>query len=109
MSPSGEMHRRSFLVGASVAGGGLALGFAIPSGADLEHPATHMAEINCWVTIAPDDAVTIRIARAEMSTATVRSFMGSSVLTTSMFASSSFTMRQAETRGPSGCAARPPG
>ena len=63
---AGEMHRRSFLVGASVAGGGLALGFAIPSGADLEHPATHMAEINCWVTIAPDDAVTIRIARAEM-------------------------------------------
>src|SRR5579862_7555095 len=39
---AGEMHRRSFLVGASVAGGGLALGFAIPSGADLEHPATHM-------------------------------------------------------------------
>jgi isoquinoline 1-oxidoreductase subunit beta len=66
MSSSGEMHRRSFLVGVSVAGGGLALGFAIPGGTDLEHPATRAAEINCWVAIAPDDAVTIRIARAEM-------------------------------------------
>ena len=66
MSSSGEMHRRSFLVGASVAGGGLALGFAIPGGTDLEHSPTRVAEINCWVTIAPDDAVTIRIARAEM-------------------------------------------
>jgi isoquinoline 1-oxidoreductase subunit beta len=66
MSSSGEIHRRSFLVGVGVAGGGLALGFAIPSGPDLEHPPTRSAEINCWVTIAPDDAVTIRIARAEM-------------------------------------------
>ena len=66
MSSSGEMHRRSFLVGASVAGGGLALGFAIPRGTDLERPPPALAEVNCWVTIAPDDAVTIRIARAEM-------------------------------------------
>src|SRR5580700_11247438 len=66
MSSSGEMHRRSFLVGASVAGGGLALGFAIPRGTDFEHPPTRLAEVNCWVTIAPDDMVTIRIARAEM-------------------------------------------
>ena len=66
MSASGEIHRRSFLVGVGVAGGGLALGFAIPGGADLEHPPARSAEINCWVTIAPDDAVTIRTARAEM-------------------------------------------
>jgi isoquinoline 1-oxidoreductase beta subunit len=66
MSSSGEIHRRSFLVGVGVAGGGLALGFAIPSGPDLQHPPTRSAEINCWVTIAPDDAVTIRTARAEM-------------------------------------------
>ena len=66
MSSSGEIHRRSFLVGVGVAGGGLALGFAIPRGANLEHPPARSAEINCWVTIAPDDAVTIRIARAEM-------------------------------------------
>jgi isoquinoline 1-oxidoreductase subunit beta len=66
MSSAGEMHRRSFLVGASVAGGGLALGFAIPRGTDFEHPPTRLAEVNCWVTIAPDDMVTIRIARAEM-------------------------------------------
>jgi isoquinoline 1-oxidoreductase beta subunit len=71
MSSSGEMHRRSFLVGVGVAGGGLALGFAIPGGTDLERPPTRSAEINCWLTIAPDDAVTIRIARAEMGQGTM--------------------------------------
>ena len=66
MSSSGEIHRRSFLVGVGVAGGGLALAFAIPRGTDLQHPPTRSAEINCWVTIAADDVVTIRTARAEM-------------------------------------------
>ncbi len=72
MASGGESDRRSLLVGASAAGGGLALGFAIPFG---RRPAAMPAarrvpmrapEITCWVTIAPDDTVTIRVAHAEM-------------------------------------------
>ncbi len=67
MTSGGELDRRSFLVGASAAGGGFALGFAIPSAArDACAPPTRAPEINCWVVIAPDDTVTIRVARSEM-------------------------------------------
>ncbi len=68
MSSGGERNRRSFLVGAAAAGGGLALGFALPlARAPAAPPAiSGPAELNCWVVIAPDDTVTIRIAHAEM-------------------------------------------
>src|SRR5580704_5284895 len=46
MRSGGEVDRRSFLVGASAA----------------EDPC----DINCWVSVAPDDTVTIRTAHAEM-------------------------------------------
>src|SRR5580704_13882674 len=66
MTAGGGMNRRSFIVGAGVAGGGLALGFAVPFARKSAHAAATPQEINCWVVIAPDDTVTIRIAHAEM-------------------------------------------
>jgi isoquinoline 1-oxidoreductase subunit beta len=66
MRSGGELDRRSFLVAASAAAGGLALGFSIPFDPDSAPGGGGPAEITCWVVIEPDDAVTIRIARAEM-------------------------------------------
>ncbi len=69
MASGGELDRRSFLVGASVTGGGLALGFAIPFVSSSEGPARAADErssVTCWVVIAPDNTVTIRVAHAEM-------------------------------------------
>jgi isoquinoline 1-oxidoreductase subunit beta len=65
MTAAGELNRRAFLVGAGGVGGGLALGFTVPI-TPARAAAGDQAEINCWVVIAPDNTVTIRIARAEM-------------------------------------------
>src|ERR1700679_1513268 len=70
MTASGDINRRRFLVG--VAGSGLTLGFAVPlsrhaaAQADATSASAAPQEINCWVTIAPDNTVTVRIAHAEM-------------------------------------------
>jgi isoquinoline 1-oxidoreductase subunit beta len=66
MRAAGEVDRRAFMIGAAGAGCGLALGFAMPAGAGSARAPTGPSEINCWVVLAPDDSVTIRIARAEM-------------------------------------------
>jgi len=66
MTSGGGLDRRAFVVGAAGIGCGLALGFAIPSNAESPRAEGAAAEINCWVVIAPDDSVTIRVARAEM-------------------------------------------
>ena len=66
MTPGGEFDRRSFLVGASAAGGGLALGFALPFESASAIADGGPAEVTCWVVVAPDDTVTIRVARSEM-------------------------------------------
>ncbi|HEY1979255.1 MAG TPA: molybdopterin cofactor-binding domain-containing protein, partial [Xanthobacteraceae bacterium] len=67
MTSGDAINRRSFVVGATAVSGGLALGFAIPFAkpARAEADAT-ISDINCWVAIAPDDAVTIRVAHDEM-------------------------------------------
>ena len=67
-----QIDRRSFVVGAAAAGGGLALGLNIPFGGPevaLAQGATR--EINAWVVIRPDDTVVIRIARSEMGQGTI--------------------------------------
>src|ERR1700733_7262212 len=66
MRSGGEVDRRSFLVGASAAGGGLGLGLAVPLSRAGMRAAEDPCVIYCWVSVAPDDAVTIRVAHAEM-------------------------------------------
>jgi isoquinoline 1-oxidoreductase subunit beta len=77
MASAGELDRRSFLVGSSAAGGGLAFGFAVPFAADSPwasapaRAAGAPTDVNCWVVIATDNTVTIRVARAEMGQGTL--------------------------------------
>jgi isoquinoline 1-oxidoreductase beta subunit len=72
-----KVNRRSFVVGSSVAGAGLALGFRLPFGpdtaqaADVIRAADGSPEVDAWVVIRPDDTVVIRIARSEMGQGTL--------------------------------------
>ena len=56
-----KVTRRAFLVSAAAAGGALTLGFDMSADAEADAP-----EITAWIVIAPDDGVTIRVARSEM-------------------------------------------
>ncbi len=69
MTSRGELDRRSFLVGTGVAGGGLALGLAIPFARGSAAPSKGAgagSDVTCWVVVAPDNTVIIRVAHAEM-------------------------------------------
>ncbi len=69
MRSGGGFNRRSLLIGASATAGGLALGFAVPferPRSAVSMPAAAAPEITCWLTIARDDTVTIRVAHSEM-------------------------------------------
>ena len=70
MTPGGGMDRRSLLVGAGASAGALTLSFAIPLAGGEAHAEARAqvgaCEINCWIVVAPDDTVMIRIARSEM-------------------------------------------
>jgi hypothetical protein len=73
-SPITEMDRRSFLTSTAAIGGAMVLGFHLPMTKAEAAPAAQVAgarwyrdamvpEVNAWLTIAPDDTVTIRSPR----------------------------------------------
>jgi isoquinoline 1-oxidoreductase subunit beta len=59
-------NRRSFMVGATAAGAGFALGLGLPSDSDAVYAADGSPEVDAWVVIRPDETVVIRIMRSEM-------------------------------------------
>ena len=61
-----RFNRRSFMVGATAAGAGFALGLSLPSESDAVYAADGSPEVNAWVVIRPDETVVIRIMRSEM-------------------------------------------
>src|SRR6266568_2047511 len=71
-----EPSRREFLTTSAAAGGAMVLSFYLPpktaGAASIQGPPWYrdamVPEINAWLTIAPDDTVTIRVAQTEMGT-----------------------------------------
>ena len=69
-----QMDRREFLTTTATVGGAMVLGFWLPPQAAEAQSApglpyyrdTMVPEINAWLTIAPDDTVTIRVGQTEM-------------------------------------------
>jgi isoquinoline 1-oxidoreductase subunit beta len=67
-----NMNRRTFLVGAAAAGGGLAIGLDIPlGGPQVIFAQDGSPEVNAWVVIRPDDTIVVRVARSEMGQGTL--------------------------------------
>ena len=66
MTNAPRLTRRSFVASVATLGGGLALGFRLPTGSAPASAAGGIAEVNAWVVVEPDDAVVIRVARSEM-------------------------------------------
>ncbi len=62
------MNRRHFLRASATSAGGLLLSFHLPALATARpfEAAGEGEEINAWLTIAADDAITIRVAQSEM-------------------------------------------
>ena len=74
-SPARDPSRRDFLASAAAVGGAMVLGFHLPGRAEAApieaepwYRDAMVPEINAWLTIAPDDIVTIRVAQTEMGT-----------------------------------------
>ncbi|MEM7763791.1 MAG: molybdopterin cofactor-binding domain-containing protein [Pseudomonadota bacterium] len=65
-----NLNRREFLVSHAAAGVGLAVG-VLPASVAATGVAEETKEVNAWVVIAPDDTVTVRIARSEMGQGTI--------------------------------------
>jgi isoquinoline 1-oxidoreductase beta subunit len=69
--------RRSFVIGSSTIGAGLAFGFTIPLNANaaksenLNQASQPELELGAWVLVKPDDTIVVRIARTEMGQGTL--------------------------------------
>jgi len=72
-----DMDRREFLTTTAAVGGAMVLGFWMPPGAQAAnvpvaptpwYREATVPEINAWITIAPDDTVTIRVGQTELGT-----------------------------------------
>lgn len=61
-----KQSRRDFLVTSAGAGGGVALGFYVPSALAQKTGAAEAANVNIWVAVNTDDSVVIKYARSEM-------------------------------------------
>src|SRR6516162_10371452 len=76
-----DLNRRDFLASTAAAGGALVLSFYLPpsrarAAAVAGKPwyrDAEVPEINAWLTIAPDDTVTVRVAQTEMGTGVLTS------------------------------------
>ncbi len=76
-----EPSRREFLATSTAVGGAVILGFYLPpksaQAAQIDgepwYRESMVPEINAWLTIAPDDTVTIRVAQTEIGTGVLTS------------------------------------
>src|SRR5499425_2444625 len=66
-----KLNRRSFVIGSTAVGAGLALGLKVPFGASVVRAQDGSPEVTAWVVIRPDETVVIRIARSEMGQGTL--------------------------------------
>jgi isoquinoline 1-oxidoreductase subunit beta len=80
-TPKVDMNRRDFLASTAAVSGAMVLGFYLPPTSAQATPIegqpwyrdAMVPEINAWLTIAPDDTVTIRVAQTEMGTGVLTS------------------------------------
>src|SRR5947207_2121995 len=66
-----KLTRRSFVIGSTALGAGLAVGLRLPFGPGVVRAQDGSPEVTAWVVIRPDDTVVIRIARSEMGQGTL--------------------------------------